>query len=933
MSRRLRQLLDRVRAAIARRRPDDDLDEEMADYLARAAERRVAAGERPDEATRLARAELGSPPAIRDHVRDLSPGTVLATIWQDVRYGVRLMARSRAFTLVATLVLSLGIGVNTALFSIVNALFFAPLAVDSPEELVYIYTLRPNGQADPVRRDAIDGFARLGAGLASFTSSGAAPMTLSWEGDTRAARGEIVDGQYFDLLGVRTSIGRPLGPFDDDPSATEPAMVISHELWTRWFGADPAALGQKVRLSRYEATMFTIVGVAAPGFRGVSDPWAPAQYWVTRAHTDAQASAGRIVARLKPGTTVDEFRAFVETATAILKDQAHRTRLTTDPRRPRLASQMIDQMRFVVYPALEVRTPSDPTATLMPKALIAALGIVVALVLLIATANIAGLLLARGVTRAGELAIRRALGADGRRLARQLLTESVLLAILGGVIGLGVAWNLLAVFRATTPSTFVLDVPLDWRVLVFAALVALGTGVLVGLVPAIQAARANVLAALGTSVASARHTRARLRHGIVIPQVGLSLVLLVVAAVHLRSLMRIEQTDLGYATEGGLVVRARLGGSPPPASRMTMPDEARKDLDARMRARAGGFAQTVLDRVGAAGAVDSVALTVGLPFRPYYSMSPYHVVGHGGAEAVEAAQTRISGEYFDVMRIPFLAGRTFDSRDLPGSRKVAIISHSLARRLWPSGEAVGKTVEFEMDPALTARGIRSVRLLDSFEVIGVVRDVTPVLGTPGDRPLLYLSALQPADNWIPLFYANQPATLVVRGAGDRAALIQRVKAAVVGADAFADVLGIQTPEQIVGEILYPQRVGAGVLVAAGLVGLMLASLGLYGLLSYSVAQRRREIGIRATLGAEPRALIGLVLREGARVIAIGGVVGLVIAAIVVRLTAGLVPGLPHVDMIALTAVPVLLALVILAACYVPARRAARVDPVDVLRAA
>jgi predicted permease len=593
---------------------------------------------------------------------------------------------------------------------------------------------------------------------------------------------------------------------------------------------------------------------------------------------------------------------------------------------------MIDQMRFMVYRALDVRTPSDPNATLIPKAMIAALGTVVALVLLIATANIAGLLLARGMTRVGELAIRRALGADGRRLFRQLLTESVLLAISGGIFGLGVAWNLLAIFRATPPSTFNLDVSLDWRVLVFAALVAVGTGVLVGLAPAIQAARADVLTALGTSIASARRTRARLRHGIVIPQVALSLVLLVVAAVHLRSLMRIEQTDLGYCTGGGLVVRGRLWDSPSPGARMRMPDGARRDLSERMRVRAGRFAQTVLDRVGAAGGVDGVALTVGLPFRPYHSISPYRIVGLGGADAVEAAQTRVSGEYFDTMRIPFLSGRTFDSRDTPDSRKVAVISQSLARRLWPSGDAVGKTVGFEMDPALTLRGVRSVRLLDSFEVIGVVRDVTPVLGTPGDRPLLYLSALQPTDGSIPMFYAGQPATLVVRGTGDRAALIQRVKAAVVGADAFAEVLGIQTTDQIVGEILYPQRVGAGVLVAAGLVGLMLASLGLYGLLSYSVAQRQREIGIRATLGAESRDLIGLVLREGARAIAIGGGVGLVIAAMVVRLTAGLVPGLPYVDMIALVVVPILLAVVILAACYVPARRAARVDPVEVLRA-
>jgi putative ABC transport system permease protein len=541
----------------------------------------------------------------------------------------------------------------------------------------------------------------------------------------------------------------------------------------------------------------------------------------------------------------------------------------------------------------------------------------------IATANVAGLLLARGVTRTNEVAVRRALGAAGTRVTRQLLTETVLLSVAAGTVGLVVAWNLLAIFQATTPSAFALTVPLDWRVLMFAAAVCIGTGVLVGLAPALQAGRVNVLAALGATGAGTGRSRGLSRYWIVIPQIALSVILLVVAGVHVRALRHLELADRGYATEGGIVIRPRLWNELPPWQVMELPDDVRRQFQDRMSARARVFSQAVLDRIGALTGPDRVALVDRLPYLAYTS-SPDHVVGLGSEAKVDASYVRVSGGYFAAMDIRLESGRTFDSRDSAAGRTVAIVSRSLERRLWPIGRAVGKTIAFEPQWA-------SSKNLEWLEIIGTVEDVMPILGTVGDQPLVYRPAIETGES-IPMFYLGRPGTLVVRPQGDRGALISRIKAVILGTDAFSEVSSIQTTEQLVGEILYPRRVGAGILVAAGCVGLTLAALGLYALMSYSVAQRRREIGIRTSLGASPRDLTGLVLRDAARVIAIGGGLGVLGAAVAVRLTAGLVPGLPFVDMFALISVPLVLAAVILVASYLPARRAARVDPIEALRA-
>jgi predicted permease len=541
-------------------------------------------------------------------------------------------------------------------------------------------------------------------------------------------------------------------------------------------------------------------------------------------------------------------------------------------------------------------------------------------VLLIASANIAGLLLARGVTRTGEVAVRRAMGAGGARLARQLVTESVLLTTLGGALGLAVAWNLVELFKRMTPSRFAFDVALDWRVLAFAALVCAVTGVLVGLAPALQALRVNVLEALGSGIVGSRTARGSIRRWVVIPQIGLSLVLLLVAGVHVRALMRIELTDRGYQTSDGFVVSiGRWEPRMDPFARAQMtPDERRQQQEDDAR-KMRDFNRNVLERVADLPGVSSVAIAASLPhssyapeLRPLATKLP--LAGGAPAEA-GAIRSVVSDDYFDVMDMRLVRGRSFDGRDSLYRPKVAIVSESLESELGQGQPLVGRHVGFQ--DAQDGN-------VEWLEVVGVVGDVRPVLDDRPPLPVVYVSLMQ---QW-----QGTARNLIVRGyGGDATALADPVKRAVVGADAFAEAYGARTMEQIVAEILYPRRLAAGILGTAGVIGLTLASIGLYGVVSFSVARRRREIGIRATLGASRRDILALILREGAVVAGIGCAAGLALGVLALRLTAGLIPDLPTVDVLAFVAVPAALTLVVLAACYVPARRAARVDPAEVLR--
>jgi putative ABC transport system permease protein len=468
----------------------------------------------------------------------------------------------------------------------------------------------------------------------------------------------------------------------------------------------------------------------------------------------------------------------------------------------------------------------------------------------------------------------------------------------------------------------VVDVSVDWRVLLFAVAVAVcvGAGIVVGLAPALQAARVNVLEALGSGIVGARVVRTRLRHWIVIPQVALSLVLLLVAAVHVRALMRFELADLGYRTDGAIVLT--IGRWEPREPIATQSQRTREEAQRAPAARVRLFNRAVLDRVASLPQVTSAAIAASLPVYSTTSeltpVVPRDDYDAGGPPRGAATRAVVSDGYFDAMGMRLLAGRRFDDRDGPYEQfgpRVAVVSEALARRLWPAGNAVGGSLAFLSD----SPGQRPEWL----EVVGVVNEVDPILDDVGERPQVYVPLKQ---EW-----RGSARHLVVRGAGDQAALIGDLKAAVVGADAFAEVSQVRTMEQVVGEILYPRRLAAAILTAAGGIGLLLACIGLYGVVSYSVAQRLREIGIRTTLGAERGDIVALVLREGAKVAGIGIAAGLGLAWVALRWSAGIVPDVPVMDVVSFTVVPAVLAGVVIAASVVPARRAARVDPAQVLR--
>jgi predicted permease len=824
---------------------------------------------------------------------------------QDIRHSIRTLAKHPAFTGVATLVLALGLGINTALFSLVYSVFFKPLPVQAPGELVYLYWIagvanrRPHVM--PYRdyeffRDHADAFA-------SSTAHWSIPVRMTAEDQSDSVRGEWVLANYFDVLGVEPMLGRTFRPEEDQVSNTDLAIVISHDLWMRKFKSDPAIVGREVRLNRWGQTdqIFTVVGVTPPGFRGVSDPWTPTQFWSTFAQSESRFPRSSVapILRLKPGVPLEQAKANV----AAIGAEIRRT------------LKYRDNVEYVLYAAKDVRMPFSPDETVVPARLAAAMTIVVAIVLLIATANIAGMLMARGVSRSSEMAVRLVIGASRWRLARQLLKEGLLLATTGGALGFLVAYWLLAVFRSSTPSRFVVDVAIEPQVIALAAMVCLGVGILIGLAPALRASRVELSALPGSGVSVTKQVRSRLRHWVVIPQVGLSLVLLVVAAVQVRGLMKMELANLGYDTSGVVVLNVGSRGQPEDATK----DKSQIAEENAKRSRT--YYRQALSRIQEVPGTAGVALAAGLPLHgnthPSFTAVSQEDVSAGNPGGIASSRFGVSPGYFRAMRMSVLAGRDFDERDTLTTPRVAIVSESIAKRLWPGRDAVGRFVAARNNFA------RPNEKIEWLEVVGVVNEVDPILQDVGRQPYVYVSLSQ---EWL-----VSAGTVIARVDGDMQPVVQNLKGAVTAADPFADVYSVRTMDQMVADILYPRRLAASILAVSGVIGLLLASVGLYGVVSYSVAQRVHEIGVRAALGAGRTDILRLVLREGAKVAAIGCALGFVGAYAAVKVTARMFVAVPAVDPLSVVAAPLILAAVVLLACYLPARRAAGVDPMVALR--
>jgi predicted permease len=616
-------------------------------------------------------------------------------MWQDLRYSIRTLLKNPGFAAVGLLVLALAIAVNTAIFSIVNAVLFRPLPVRAPSELMFMYYADPRILGLTYRdflhlKENKDAFVDL---LARCGWSG----RVSAGGETEQTSGEVVSSNYFDLLGVKPVLGRTFSPDDDRASTPQPVAIISHALWKARFNSDPGVLGKIIEVDRQP---FAIVGVMGPEFKGVSNPWQPSQYWIPIVPWVAGNETAKTynltldrmpvyaIGRLKAGVTAAQAPAVIATKSKQLQ-QAFR------PSNPNWSLILLESRKITL--------PFDPLQKVVPSRLAAALMAVTGIVLLIATANLAGILMARGITRRGEIAIRLAFGAGRWRLMRQLLTESIFLAMLGGALGLLFARLLVHLFLTNTPDQFglrqvSLDVPLDMHVLLFTALACIGAGLLVGLAPALQASKIDLLSSLGGGGAIVpRQPRTRLRYWIVVPQVCLSLVLLLVAGVFVRILLKAELLDVGYDPEHVVFVDF---GLPVPSILRQQPKDPGGHEKYEAAAKAFTERRTLLNRrlletekglpnFAAAGLTDS------LPLSPMHTYILSRDDVSKGNQPRWVSQATVSPGYFQALGIPLLRGRYFDDRDtIPGPRRDVIVCEVLARQLWPDENPIGQHLAF-----------------------------------------------------------------------------------------------------------------------------------------------------------------------------------------------------------------------------------------------
>ncbi|HEV8385874.1 MAG TPA: ABC transporter permease, partial [Candidatus Acidoferrales bacterium] len=777
-----------------------------------------------------------------------------------------------------------------ALFSVVNAIALRPLPVEKPDELVAVFSSDASGE-DYGTTNYVD-FTDWRDQQQVFTGmAGWGEMTLSFStgGEAERIYGQIVSGNYFDLLGVKAQRGRTFLPEEDMTPNAHPVAVISDTLWRQRFGGDANIAGKTVKLNRVD---FTVVGVAPVGFTGTAIGAAP-QVWVPMMMQPVARPRGldmftsrnwrwmNVIGRLKPGVTLQQADVSMDAIAKRLQE--------TYPK----SNKGYAGVR--IFPLQE--TYLWPRVRDSVFGFLTLLLCVVGLVLLIACANVANLLLARATARRKEIAIRLSLGAGRWRLMRQLLTESALLALLAGAAGLLLSlWgrDLLMALRPPEFRQLHMDLGLDVRVLGFTLGISLLTGLLFGLLPALQASRPELVPALKDEGSQRGYRRSTLRSALVISQITLSLLLLVGTGLFLRSLAHARTIDIGFDPRNILLASLDM--------RMNNYEPARGKL----------FFRQVIERVEALPGVRSASLAETIPLESGGASESVRAEGRTPApdEPSEYNMIAAGPNYFRTMGIPLVGGRDFLDTDRDGAALVAIINETMAQRFWPNQDAVGKRLVL---------GDAAGKFLT---VIGVARDGK--YRTLGEKPraTFFLPLLQQFEGRV---------VLHVKTDGNPLALAAAVRREVQALDADMPVFDMRTMQEQLGTAYFVARTTATMLGFFGGLALLLASVGLYGVMSYAVQQRTREIGIRIALGANAGDVLRLIIGEGMKLAAIGVVLGLVAAVGVTRYVASLLYGVSATDVVTFAAVAALLAVVALAASYVPARRAARVEPVEALR--
>jgi putative ABC transport system permease protein len=829
----------------------------------------------------------------------------MQTLWQDLRYGARMLAKHRGFTLIAVVTLALGIGANTAIFSAVHTLLWRPLPVAEAERLVFGHGLRE--ETDPfwttlleyaAYRERGHSLADSGVGIQqSFNLTGNLTGNLSGRAEPERVQGAVVTAGYLSTLGVPPMLGRGFTPEEDQPGGPAVAL-IGHGLWQRRFGGEPGILGQPLEL---EDQRHTVIGIMPPGFDLPvgAEIWTPRQINLANLPLELQdIHNNEMVARLKPGVSLAEADAELKGIARQLEQEY--------PQFRRGWSYRLIPLRQLLIGDLPGRTQKAMYALLIG----------VSSLLLICCANVANLVLARGVARRREIAIRQALGASRSAVMRQLLAESLWLALLGGGAGLLLAYWLVPLLSALSPirvaalSATLTQAQIDSRVLAFTALLSLLTWLLVSLAPAWKIADAGRLMPLlkqEEQRASGSVSGRRWLGALVVGQIAVAVILLAGGGLVAQSFQRLQRVDLGFRPEPLLTLQMMLSPT----------------RYARHEQRVA-FIERVLERVRSVPGVVAAGTTTGIPFPSISFESRFTVEGRPPANPGEVPSTLhrlVSPGYLETLGVTLLKGRFLTEQDRMGRAPVAVVNEELARQAWPGEEPLGKRVRAGLlheteRPWLTVVGVVRAVLEDDFRQ---------------QRPAWYLPYFEYGQ------YAWQPAMmttrvhLVVKGSGDPARLSAAIRAAIRAADPDQPVFAVTTMQAHLAEHLVTERFSAFLMGTLAAAGLLLAALGLYGVMSYATAQRTGEIGLRMALGARPRDVFGLVIRQGMALTMTGAAIGLLAAFGLTRLMTNLLFGVSPADPLTFIGVAALLTCVALLACYAPARRATKVDPMVALR--